>query len=136
MEPTGISRQSEGKETYMATPEDPPNNESKYFHDPESAAGMARLMEQDRLITTGMGGLLPERANDFSGLHRVLDAACGPGGWALEVARTNPEIEVFGFDISQAMIEYAMTQARLQGVNNVQFQVMNLLQPLEYPDGS
>ncbi len=120
----------------MATPGDPHTTDTAYFNDPESTAEMARLLEQDRLITAGMGGLLPEHSNDFSGLHRVLDAACGPGGWALAVARAHPEIEVVGFDISRAMIDYATAQARDQGMNNAQFQVMNLLHPLQFAERS
>ncbi len=120
----------------MATPDNSHTSETAYFNDPESTAEMARLLEQDRLITTGMGGLLSERSNDFSGLHRVLDAACGPGGWALGVARAHPEIEVVGFDISRVMIDYATAQARDQGVDNAQFQVMDLLHPLQFADRS
>jgi len=44
-------------------PNDPPQNESTYVIDSESGAEMARLMYQDRLLTKGMGGLFPERAD-------------------------------------------------------------------------
>src|SRR5260370_23033223 len=97
---------------------------------------MARLIDQDRLINTGMGGLFPEWSNDFSGIHRVLDGACGPGGWALEIAFKHPDIEVVGFDVSQAMIDYANVQARVQGLENASFRVMNLLKPLDFSDNS
>jgi ubiquinone/menaquinone biosynthesis C-methylase UbiE len=120
----------------MTTPIDPPRGENVYFNDPNSGGEMARLLDQDRLITQGMGGLLPERSNDFSGIERVLDVACGPGGWAQEVAFAHPEIEVIGFDVSSAMIDYARMQAKVQGLTNLSFQVMNLLQPLEFPDNS
>jgi SAM-dependent methyltransferase len=117
-----------------------PGNSSQsrnvYISDSESGAEMARLIDQDRLITKGMGGLFPERSNDFTGIHRVLDGACGPGGWALEIAYNHPEIEVFGFDVSQAMIDYANAQARVQGLDNASFKVMNLLKPLDFPDNS
>ncbi len=86
-----------------------PQNESTYVLDPESAAEMARLLDQDLLATKHMGGLLTERP-DFANIHRVLDIACGPGGWVQEVAFTHPEIEVIGIDISQAMIQYARAQ--------------------------
>jgi ubiquinone/menaquinone biosynthesis C-methylase UbiE len=75
---------------------------------------MTLLISHDHhLITKGMGGLFSERS-DLSGVHRILDAACGPGGWALEVAFTYPEIEVVGFDISRAMIDYARSSYREQ----------------------
>jgi ubiquinone/menaquinone biosynthesis C-methylase UbiE len=119
----------------MATSGNPPKDENVYFNDPESGVEMARLLAQDRLITKGMGGLFPER-RDLSGIHRVLDAACGPGGWALEVAYTYPEIEVVGFDISRAMIDYARAQARVQGLNNADFVVMDIQKALDFPDVS
>jgi len=120
----------------MATPIDSSKSSNVYFNDPESGAEMARLLSQDRFITKGMGGLFSERSNDFSGIQRILDVACGPGGWVLEVAFAHPEIEVVGFDISQAMIDYANAQAQVQGLDNARFQVMNMLKPLDFPDGS
>jgi ubiquinone/menaquinone biosynthesis C-methylase UbiE len=120
----------------MTTPVEPSKSGNVYISDPESGAEMARLIDQDRLVTRGMGGLFPERSNDFSGIHRVLDGACGPGGWAMEVAFQHPDIEVVGFDVSEAMISYANTQARVQGLENASFQVMNLLKPLDFPDNS
>jgi ubiquinone/menaquinone biosynthesis C-methylase UbiE len=120
----------------VTRPIDPHKSDNVYFNDPESGAEMVRLIDQDRLITKGMGGFFPERSNDFSGIERVLDVACGPGGWAQEVAFTYPKIEVVGFDISQAMIDYARMQAKAQGLDNVSFQVMNLLKPLDFPDHS
>lgn len=120
----------------MATSPGSSRNENTYFNDPESGAEMVRLLDQDRLITKGMGGLFPERSNDFSGIRRVVDAACGPGGWVMEVAFANPEIEVVGFDISQAMIDYARAQARVRGLDNASFLVMDLQKPLDFPDSS
>jgi ubiquinone/menaquinone biosynthesis C-methylase UbiE len=120
----------------MTTRDDQPKSGNVYISDPESGAEMARLIDQDRLVTNGMGGLFPERSNDFSGIHRVLDGACGPGGWALEVAFRYPDIEVIGFDVSQAMIDYANAQARVQGLENTSFRVMNLLKPLDFSDNS
>ena len=120
----------------MTTPIDPLKSGKVYFNDPESGAEMVRLLEQDRLMTQGMGGLLPERSNDFSGIQRVLDAACGPGGWVQEVALAHREIEVVGFDISQAMIDHARMQAQVHSLDNARFMVMNLLQPLDFPASS
>lgn len=119
----------------MATHGEPSQGDSVYFNDPENVAEMARLIGQDRLITKGMGGLYSERS-DLSGIHRILDAACGPGGWTLEVALTHPEIEVVGVDVSQVMIDYANAQTRVQGLNNASFQVMDIQKPLDFPDGS
>jgi 23S rRNA U2552 (ribose-2'-O)-methylase RlmE/FtsJ len=71
---------------------DQPQDENTYVIDAESATEMARLLHQDRLITSHLGGLLPERPNHDS-MQRVLDLACGPGGWAQEVALAYPTIE-------------------------------------------
>ena len=120
----------------MTTPVDPPKSVNVYFNDPESGAEMARLLDQDRLITKGMGGLFSERSNDFSGIHLVLDAACGPGGWAMEIAFKHPDIEVVGFDVSQAMIDYANAKARVQHLENARFRVMNLLNTLDFSDNT
>ena len=119
----------------MASTDDPSGSEGGYFNDPESAAEMARLLEQDRLITAGMGGLFSERA-DLTGIHHLLDVACGPGGWALQVARRYPEVEVVGIDISRTMIDYANAQARQQGLNNASFRVMDIRQALDLPAAS
>src|SRR6266566_1447345 len=113
----------------------PPTSENKYFIDAENAAEMARLMHQDRLTTQGIGGVFPERP-DFSTLHDILDIACGPGGWALDVAFEHPTINVMGIDISSIMIEYARAQAWTQGLSNASFRVMDALKPLDFPDAS
>ncbi|HLZ64458.1 MAG TPA: class I SAM-dependent methyltransferase, partial [Ktedonosporobacter sp.] len=106
-----------------------------YFIDQENAAEMARLLAQDRLLTQGMGGLLAERPNLVS-IQSVLDLACGPGGWALDLAREYPQIEVYGVDISQRMIAYAQALAQSQGRRNAHFFIMDVTQPLDFPDAS
>lgn len=112
-----------------------PASGNVYFSNPESGAEMARLLDQDRLITEGMGGLLAEQ-EDLSRFHRILDIACGPGGWAQELAAAHPEYEVVGFDISQTMIDYARAFAQVRHLQNLSFHVMDLQQPLNFPDNS
>jgi ubiquinone/menaquinone biosynthesis C-methylase UbiE len=106
-----------------------------YFIDAENAAEMARLTNQDRIMTRAMGGLISERS-DLSIVHDVLDIACGPGGWSIDMANAFPDKQVTGVDISQLMIEYAKYQASVQGVHNVSFSVKNILKPLGFPDSS
>jgi ubiquinone/menaquinone biosynthesis C-methylase UbiE len=118
----------------MTTPGEPSTGSNIYFNDPESGAEMARLIDQDRLITQGMGGPLPEQSNDFAGLHRILDIGCGPGGWLLDIAFEHPELEVVGIDISRAMTSYAQARAEVQGLKNASFHVMDMLQPLQFPE--
>ncbi|RAQ98124.1 class I SAM-dependent methyltransferase [Thermogemmatispora tikiterensis] len=114
------------------------NSRSTYLIDSENAGELARLMLQDRILTAGMGGLFPEfpEGAPLPEGGRVLDLACGPGGWALEVAFAYPKVNVIGVDISQAVIEYANAQAWSRGLENVHFQVMNVMQPLDFPDAS
>ena len=106
-----------------------------YILDAENAAEMARLMIQDRVITRAMGGVLPEQS-DLSQVHRVLDIACGPGGWLLEMVTLHPHLQGVGVDISQLMIAYAANLAASQGLPNVDFQVMDVTQELKFPNNS
>lgn len=108
--------------------------ENMYIIDSESPAELARLLHQDRLYTKTLG-LFPESL-DISTVRSVLDIACGPGGWALDVATRFPSIQVTGIDISVRMIEYAQAQAEAQQVSNTNFAVMNALKPLGFPDSS
>lgn len=106
-----------------------------YIFDSESAAELARLVSQDRLLSKHMGGSLPELAS-LTGIRRVLDVACGAGGWAIDLAFDNPELEVMGFDISSLMIKYARSLALQLHLDNIEFEVMDALVPLEFPDNS
>ena len=119
----------------MSTPSNHTQPENAYPIDVESGAEMVRLLEQDRLMNLAMGGLFSERP-DLSGIHRIVDLACGPGGWAQEVAFTYPRLEVLGLDISTAMIAYAQEQARVQHLDNLQFEVMDITKPMPFPDSS
>lgn len=108
---------------------------NKYVIDVESELEMARLLQQDRLLTKHTGGLFPERS-DLSSIHDALDIACGPGGWALQVAHAYPAINVVGVDISIRMIQYARAQAIVQEARNARFLCMDVLEPLEFPENS
>lgn len=118
----------------MSTPDDQAQSENTYLVDPESGLEMARLMYQDKLITQAMGGLL-EDIPRVSQARRILDVACGPGSWALEVAFNYPKVEVVGFDLSNLMIQYANAQAKAQRLNNVRFLVTDARKPLDFANG-
>jgi len=119
----------------MAASDD--RGEGKYFIDAENTAETARLMYQDRLTTEQMGGVLHEHsAEKISTLKSVLDLACGPGGWVVDLAYVSPTTQVVGVDIGKNNISYAQSQARAQGLDNACFQVMNILKPLDFPDNS
>ena len=113
------------------------DNPSQYVvEDRSSNPEMIRLMIQDSLVTTGMGGPLSEQPDPAS-LHRVLDIGCGPGGWILEAARLYPHMNLTGIDISWRMIEYARAEAQARKLTDgVEFLVMDALHPLKFPDAS
>ncbi|GAC1358276.1 MAG: hypothetical protein NVSMB38_41250 [Ktedonobacteraceae bacterium] len=110
--------------------------ENTYVIDTESGAEIARLTDQDRLMTRTMGTLLPHTLALSTASH-ILDVACGPGGWATDVAFQYPEINVTGIDISQSMIQYANAQAKVRRFSNLNFLVMDILQQtLAFADNS
>jgi ubiquinone/menaquinone biosynthesis C-methylase UbiE len=98
---------------------------------------MTRLQIQDKMLTTGMGGVLPE-LSDPNVLRRVLDVGCGTGGWLLETALTYPMIErLVGADISGKVLAYARKEAATQQLDHrVEFQTMDALRVLNFPSSS
>ncbi len=101
--------------------------------DRQNEQELARLTIQYRLATTVMGGVLSEQP-DPTAFDRVLDVACGTGGWLIEVAKTYPATLLIGVDISNRMIDYAREQAVAQHVaDRVEFHVMDALLMLEFP---
>ena len=80
--------------------------QSTYIFPFESSEEPARLLIQDQIITQAMGGAqtglddVPEHAS-------ILDLACGPGGWVLDVASARPDVQVCGIDINKATTDDA-----------------------------
>ncbi len=114
--------------------QDSPRNNS-YMFDPESPEELARLISWDRVTTQSMGGPLVGIEKPSS-LQNILDLACGPGGWVLDVAFALPQAEVAGVDISKIMVDYANTRAQSQHLTNASFGVMDITQPLDFADAS
>ena len=115
------------------------NNDAKQssnFIMEENSTQLAWLFNLDSNLTRIMGGLFPERDDDLEGIHSVLDLGCGSGGWALEIARLYPHIEVTGVDINKSLIEYVRAHAKAQNIKNAHYQIMNILEPLPFPDAS
>lgn len=106
-----------------------------YVLDPESPTEMARLINVDRFLTKGMGGPLVG-VDNLSSVNKVLDMACGPGGWVLDVAFENPNLEVTGIDISKIMTDYATARAHTQRLSNATFKIMDITKPLNFADGT
>lgn len=111
-----------------------PENMHTYFvQDLNNEAEMARLMIQDQLVTTEMGGPLAEL--DPQALHRILDIGCGPGGWLLEAATMWEHLVCKGVDVSWKMIEYAKAMASARNLGDrVEFRVMDATKSLDFPD--
>ena len=111
---------------------------STYFvQDRSNKEELIRLNEQDRLITTLIGGLLPEQ-EDPGRFQHVLDVGCGPGGWLIEMASIYPGISTLvGVDISDRIITYARGQAKAAQVNDrIDFQVGDALRLPKLPANS
>jgi ubiquinone/menaquinone biosynthesis C-methylase UbiE len=123
----------------MPYPTEPPREHPSTYivQDRSNAEEITRLEIQDKMLNAGMGGVLPE-LTDHAHLERMLDVGCGTGGWLLETARTYPSVKrLVGADISDKILEYARAQAKAQGLDGrVQFQTMDALRVLEFPDGS
>src|SRR5215471_13087723 len=118
-------------------PEPAREQPSTYFaQDRSSQEELNRLRLFDRMLTTGMGGVLPEQPNP-TGILRVLDVGCGSGGWLIELAKTTPTCTLLiGVDVSLTFIEDARAQAKAEQVSDrVEFYVMDALRMLEFPTG-
>lgn len=119
-------------------PDSPQEHPSTYFMpDRSNEEEMTRLELQDRMATRILGGVLPEQT-DLSSVRRILDVACGTGGWLVEVAQDIASIErLVGVDVSNRMLNAARAHAREQHVDDrVTFLQMDALRMLEFPDAS
>jgi ubiquinone/menaquinone biosynthesis C-methylase UbiE len=103
-----------------------------YFINKDDEAELARLLVQDNAYHLVLD-LLPRQFTPTPGA-RVLDLACGPGGWALQVGLEYPQLSVTAVDLSEQMIVYARAQAQVREVTT-QFRLMDLLKfPWSFPD--
>lgn len=120
----------------MANPPESHKNElqSTYIvQDKQNQEELTRITIQDQMITTSMGGVLPEQV-DPTIFRRVLDVGCGTGGWIIATAKAYPSMSLAGIDISGSMIESARERAKTEQVTErVTFHVMDTLRMLEFP---
>lgn len=95
-----------------------------------------RLTPQGHMTTLMLGGLMPDQASPEQ-FHRVLDVACGTGGWLIECAMRYPLMHTLeGVDISSETLAFAQKQVEEAGVGDrVHLQKMDALHALEFPDG-
>ncbi len=64
----------------------------------------------------------------------ILDAACGTGRWAVEMAQSFPEAQVLGVDIHPPEQQYLEAHGSIP--SNYRFQVVNILEPLPFATGT
>jgi ubiquinone/menaquinone biosynthesis C-methylase UbiE len=92
-------------------------------HVPPGFRGMYRRVAADVAATAPPGGT-------------VLDAGCGSGRLALEIARRRPDLRVHGVDLEQGMVDVATRHAeRASLADRVAFTVADLAD-LPLPDDS
>ncbi len=113
----------------------PSKNENFYYVDVDNSVERQRLARQGRLLQQGLHGHLPEALHDPKG-KIILDLACGDGAWALDVARTYPEAQVIGVDLSRTAVELGREKAQAEGIQNVTFRIMDVLKPFEFETSS
>jgi SAM-dependent methyltransferase len=88
------------------------------------------------LLNEGTNEPFSERGGDITGFSRILDLACGPGEWVLEVATNYPSVDVTGIDVSQRCLSEAASHAAARRLNNAHFLHMDATAPLDFPDAS
>jgi ubiquinone/menaquinone biosynthesis C-methylase UbiE len=123
----------------MSTPPNPRREHPSTYmvQDRSNQQELTRVTIQDQMLTSGMGGVLPEQP-DATSFQRVLDVGCGTGCWLIEAARTYPTMTLLvGVDVSGRMIEHARALAASQQVEDrVRFAEMDALRMLEFPSDS
>lgn len=85
-----------------------------------------------RTASNSAGYLLPH----LSHASRVLDVGAGPGTITVDLARICAAGEVVGVDAAEGVVEKARDLAHDEEVENVRFQVGNVMDKLDFEDGS
>ncbi len=99
----------------------------------------ARLANKTQLLLRSLGGFLPgAKPHHLKQITRVLEVACGPGTWALELARTYPQMRVVAVDSSSTMISYARNILQNEpSIENVAYQMVpTYVGPFDFPEAS
>jgi demethylmenaquinone methyltransferase / 2-methoxy-6-polyprenyl-1,4-benzoquinol methylase len=128
-------------------PTDPSGPQRRPDEQVEFAAGVNRMFDRiagvydrmNRTMTAGLDRRWRERAADRAELEpgaHALDACCGTGDLALELARrVGPSGSVVGCDFSAPMLELARRKATEAGVGWVRFEWADAL-ALPYADAT
>jgi SAM-dependent methyltransferase len=99
---------------------------------------IARLVNKAYLLIQALGGLLPGlKPESMQHITSILDVACGPGIWTLELARRQPKISVVGIDTSESMIEYARRLSQQQAMSNTAYlTIPSFAEPFPFAEAS
>jgi ubiquinone/menaquinone biosynthesis C-methylase UbiE len=99
---------------------------------------IARLVNKAHLLIQALGGLLPGlKPESMQHITSVLDVACGPGIWTLELARRHPKISVVGIDTSESMIAYARRISQQQAMDNTAYlTIPSFAEPFPFAEAS
>jgi ubiquinone/menaquinone biosynthesis C-methylase UbiE len=99
-------------------------------------AELHRLVKQDRFLTSRITPILPASL-DSTQYYDILDAACGPAGWAMQCARALPYAHFVCVDEKDRMLQYAAGQAEARALTErLTFLRGDILKPLEFEDHS
>src|SRR5579859_5913066 len=99
------------------------------------AAEATSLQYEHRLFLREMGALIPGTI-PLAEIKTVLDVACGPGSWTIDLAKAYPAMHVTGVDKKAEMVEIARRDAAIIRVANVSFTIGNIQEQLPFADAS
>lgn len=111
-----IIRQNVGKQQLERTPEP-----EAITADDDNVLQYDRVMETKLAISYAIAieTIYRARPTPFGG--RALDICCGPGHMSINMAKELKLDELIGVDLSEGMVDVASTNAKEQGMDQVQF---------------
>ena len=86
----------------------------------------------NRTATNSAAFLLPYLKNDMV----ILDVGCGPGTITSDFCKFVPQGSVMGVDTTAKVLDQARSLSANKEVENLKFEVGNVIDGLKYPDGS
>lgn len=115
-----------GENTYVVDNTDPAIND----------ADLARLINQDETMNEDGGVPLLPAGYQPDIDHTILDVACGPAGWIRRIASDYPDVYLVGIDNNKKAINFARNNEETKHKESVNFLLMNILEPLDFPDAT
>lgn len=121
------------------------NNEYMVDTDDKSInqTDQARLNTQNAMLNPYIGLFAPKGyARDPEDGHdgyspepgdRILDIACGPGGWPRDVVRAYPDVQIIGIDNNKTSIRYARQHEATKQNPHVVFELADIMQKFNCP---